>query len=70
MNGGDFRVHLKKFSVFRNGACQIARLLLLHGILHQLLRGQLALRDAKEAWGKDEHEKKRGLPHTGYLFGY
>jgi hypothetical protein len=63
-------VQLQELPVFRDGAFQIARLLLLHGILHQLLRGDLSLRDAEEAWGQEYSEKKRGLPHTGYLFGH
>jgi hypothetical protein len=58
MNGGDFGVQLQELPVFRNGALQIARLLLLHGILHQLLRGDLSLRDAKEDRGEGQRKKK------------
>ena len=59
MNGGDFGVQLQELLVFRDGACKIARLLLLHGILHQLLRGYLSLRDADEARARVNAKEER-----------
>jgi hypothetical protein len=44
MNGSSLGMQFQKLSIFRNRALKIARLLFLHGVLHQLLGVMLCLR--------------------------
>jgi len=72
MDGSGLRMQLQKFLIFRNGPRQIARLLFLHSVLHQLLGARLRLRCDWKDWseGKGESKKKEGLLHTQQLFCY
>ena len=56
--------NFRNCSVFRNGALQIARLLLLHGVLHQLLGDHLGLR-VREAEARIKAKRREGFRIPG-----